>query len=162
MRCCSISKMYLHNEAQFCAKTNVTSTANQFQFSSLHDLRFFVLHYLWSSRDIFFLFTCKHGLEVFRKSQIAIRARLQPRPSIKNNCTIAFDRIIFMPYCRPRLPRCQFRRPLNAHHQNQSFWDFLLTCFQTLNRHLPAASSYALFDGFGTRLSPASEEHYVN
>jgi hypothetical protein len=76
MRCCSISKMYLHNEAQFCAKTNVTSTAHQFQFSFAfsHFSAFFVVFAPFYGRVLREALRAhvKHGLECWF--------------SIKSNC----------------------------------------------------------------------------
>lgn len=129
MRCCSISKMYLHNEAQFCAKTNVTSTANQFQFSSYS--RFVFCFWVFHVCFTLLMVASWHSLLVVARCLICvcIRKTLQSwekkkvsfSSSIKSNFAINFDRIIFMPYCLRHRLRCQSHRPLNFHHLNRNF-----------------------------------------
>lgn len=154
MRCCSISKMYLHNEAQFCAKTNVTSTANQFQFSSS---RFWVFHVYFT----LLMVASWHSSLLFARcfTRVCIRKTLPSwarkcfSSSIKSNCAITFDRIIFMPYCLRRRLRCQSRRPLNSRRPNRNSWGYWETCSQTSNQsRLPAVSFCVSFDGSETRL----------
>lgn len=142
MRCCSISKMYLHNEAQFCAKTNVTSTAHQFQFS--------------------FAFRCIFVATYGRILREFLRAHVKHSTfacSQSKAIAITFDRIIFIrDFRRNRRQLQSLRRPLIRLRLNRNSLDFRWTCCRPiLNLRLPAASFYSSFYDFGTRLSPAKD-----
>lgn len=128
------------NFVQFCAKTNVTSTAHQFQFS----LAFFAVHfffvaffcaYLWSRLAGIFACACKCWI------------------SIKCNCAISFDRIIFIRGFRHNHRRHQFLRPLIHPRRSRNSLGFRwIYCRQTSNLRLPAASFCVLFVCSGTKL----------
>lgn len=82
----------------------------------------------------------KHGLECFF--------------SIKSNCAITFDRIIFIRgFRRNRRQLQSLRRPLNLHRLSRNSLDFRWTCCrQDLNLRLPAVTFCASFVDFETTL----------
>lgn len=81
--------------------------------------------------------------------------------SIKSNCAITFDRIIFIRGFRRNRRRLQSpRRPLIRPRLSRNSLDFRLIYCRHLR--LPAASFCASFDGFGTTLWPAKDKRKDN